>query len=142
MRDSDLPHPHLACIAVQAAWFLLSPAQQQLVANPVVSDMVWEWWKMAVGCGIFHELPNCSGVRENLSAIGRKPGIVMGNSGPLGQKGGSERFAEEKVGVFPGAAYPLCPQAPHHPSVTGFSYLQVNSCCHMGLSDTVLREII
>lgn len=93
------------------------------------------------------ELPNCRGIMENLSSVGRKPGIVMGNSSPLGQKGGSERFAEEKVGGFPGTACPLCPQALHRPSVTGFWYLQVPNlqqfcCCQMDLSDTTLREII
>lgn len=91
MRDSALPHPHLACVAAQAAWFLLSPAPQQLVANPVVPDGVQEWWEAAVGRGIPGTSPrmsclqvDCSGVRQNLSSVGRMPGIALGNSGPLG----------------------------------------------------------
>lgn len=62
---------------MQAAWFLLSPTQQQLVGNPVVSDMVQEWWEMAAGCGILGTRTcmnslkvDCSRVRHSKSETG------------------------------------------------------------------------
>lgn len=52
MRDSALPHPHLAHTALQAIGFLLSPTLKQLVANPLVPDPLHKWWEVAKGCGI------------------------------------------------------------------------------------------
>lgn len=143
MRDSALPHPHLACVAVQAAWFFAFSSPTAACCKPcstchgagVGGDGRRMWDAGHKPCLSFLKV-DYSGVRQNLSSIRRKPGMVMGSSRPLGQKGGSESVAEEKVGGFPGTACPLCPQAP------GFWYLQGNSCCQMDLSDTMLREII